>query len=274
MAELRHRGGRVLAGREGLDPVASAARHPGGKAAAEASATLRGMDIFREIEKAFTSHRVSGRLDHALHSWRVRQAGLGGEESLDTLVSACRDAEPAGQQRRDGILIALCREACSGSQDELAGLVLCWLLLPGLVEQFRGLVSGRRGDRDDLAGELLAGMWEGAARIDDSMRHVARHLLRCARRRALRSLKGSTAVADERPVEQARDDRGLPEDMVDDPLARAVDEGVLGAEQVELVLADRASIARVAARWGLTLVAAQQARHRARRRLLAWLQTS
>jgi hypothetical protein len=87
-------------------------------------------------------------------------------------------------------------------------------------------------------------------------------------------LKGSLVVRDGRSVEDAPDDRELPDEMVDDRLARAVDAGVLGAEQVELVLATRESIARVAARWGMTLVAAQQARHRARLRLRAWLEAS
>jgi len=284
--EVRHRsgrraappwqsGGRVSAGRERLDPVTLRWRHADGRVAAETPATLRDMDIFKEIENAFTNHRASGRIEEALDAWRVRQPGLGDEGDLDVLVRRCRGPEAGTQAQRDRILVALCREACGEQPDELAGVLLCWLLLPGLLQQVGELARGRSSsDREDLAAELLAGMWEAAARIEASSTHVARHLLRCGRRQALRMLKGSRAVRDGRSVEDAPDDRELPDEMVDDRLARAVDAGVLGAEQVELVLATRESIARVAARWGMTLVAAQQARHRARLRLRAWLEAS
>lgn len=234
------------------------------------------MEIFDAIERAFVALRASGRLDLALGAWRSRQADLGDVDCLDVLVRRCRGPETGSRRQKDSIHVALCLEASGKERDELAGVVLCWLFLPGLSDLLRNLAEADGDvDPDDVAGDLLAGFWEAASRVGSSSTHVARHLLRGARRRALRGLRGARARPREaEPGEDPVDRAALPQDLMEDRLVRAIDAGVLSERQAELVLATRSSIAEMAARHGLSVLAAQQARHRARQRLLSWLTDS
>lgn len=112
----------------------------------------------------------------------------------------------------------------------------------------------------------------GPSRVHESSTHVARHLLRGARRQALRGLRvRSPAVIQ---VDRAGDNRAAPEIWIEDRIRLAIDAGILGRAQAEFLLASRSSIALLAARHGMSLAAAQQARHRARQRLRAWLAAS
>lgn len=228
------------------------------------------------IERAFVAYRAAGRLDPALAAWRSRRGGIHDLDCFDVLVGRCRGPQTGSRRQKDVIHVALCLEACGKKRDELAGVVLCWLFLPGLSDLLRDLVGVDGGvDPDDVAADLLAGFWQAASRVGASSTHVARHLLRGARRRALRGLRGTRANPGKaEPGEDPVDEAALPQDLIEDRLGRAIDAGVLSQRQTELLLATRSSIAETAARHGLSVPAAQQARHRARQRMLSWLTDS
>jgi DNA-directed RNA polymerase specialized sigma24 family protein len=231
------------------------------------------MDLFGGTQRAFEVEHTAGRLDRAFSEWK-RRAGLGELDDLETLIRLCRGPEVGSRQQKDQIHVALCLQACGDKPDERAGIVLCWLFLPGLSPLFRELSNGSHADLDDLAGEIFAGFWEAASRAKPSSTHVARHLLRGARRSATRSLsKAAVPTQATEVMERAADDSvgSCVDDMADDSLERALDQGIVNRPHVELVLSSRATIAEVAARYELSLPAAQQVRHRARQRLLGWL---
>lgn len=225
------------------------------------------MEMFGVIERAFEMERASGRLTKAVEEWS-RLGGFGDARTLEDLIQRCRGPVAGSRDQKDSIHVTLCRKACHEPRDEVAGVVLCWLFLPGLSQLRRAFSARSNVDQEDLFAELLAGFWEAAARVKPHSRYVARYLLLGARRRAKRASRHA-ALAASAEASQDLDANAATssEDLSDDTFARALDEGLIDRRQVELLLATRATIGEVAARYQLSLGAAQQARHRARQRL-------
>ena len=231
------------------------------------------MDMFRVIDRALEGERESGRLSRAVVEWSTCGA-FDGELSLDDLIRLCRGEASGSRRQKDQIHVALCTRACRKPNDELAGLLLCWLFLPGLSHLFQAFSPRWTADLDDLRAELLAGFWESASRVQPGSRYVARFLLLGARRRARKAqARAEPTLAFERLAYEAHhgSTRSM-EAFVDDALMQALTEGSVTQRQLDLALASRTTIAGVARRWGLSLAAAQKARHRARQRLLEHLQ--
>jgi len=230
------------------------------------------MEILAAINHEFAALRAAGMLDRAFEAWRTRWDQLRDLEELDALIGCCRGPKVGTRRQKDRIHVALCLQGPSSQRDPLAGVALCWLFIPGLAAVRRDLVPGRGADQEDVTADLIAGFLDAASRVHESSTHVARHLLRGARRQALRGLRvRSPAVIQ---VDRAPDNRAAPEMWIEDRIRLAIDAGILGRAQAEFLLASRSSIALLAARHGMSLAAAQQARHRARQRLRAWLAAS
>lgn len=230
------------------------------------------MEMFAGVDRALGAELASGRLDRALAAWR-RTHDVGGIETIEELIQCCRGPEFGTRRQKDAIAVALCMEACQDG-DQRAGVLLCWLFLPGLSQLLQGLrLASTVEDEDDLIADLLAGFWEAASRVTPKSRFIARYLLLGARRYAKKAMRRASragvvtvdfnldAHAGAAPVD----------DEVDDRIERALGEGIVSRSDVELVFSTRATIGEVAARYELSLGAAQQARHRARSRLADWL---
>jgi len=231
------------------------------------------MDMFGAMDRAFEAELASGRLDRALGEWR-RTRDVGGVETIEELVERCRGPAFGTPQQKDEIVVSLCVEACQ-SDDQRAAILLCWLFLPGLSQVLQALYSSSTIDDDDLVADLLTGFWEAASRVTQDSRCVARYLLLGARRFALKSMRGASRVGLSVEYEAADVDAGMLVDVeVSDRIDRAVCEGIVSRSDVDLVFTTRATIGEVAARYQLSLGAAQQARHRARARLAVWLNQS
>ncbi|MEX2555563.1 MAG: hypothetical protein WEB06_08025 [Actinomycetota bacterium] len=229
------------------------------------------MEMFGVIERAFEMERASGRLTKAVEGWS-RNGALGDARTLEDLIQRCRGPVAGSRDQKDSIHVTLCRKACHEPRDEMAGVVLCWLFLPGLSALLRAFSARSNVDQEDLFAELLTGFWEAAARVKPHSRYVARYLLLGARRRARRALRQAERAASAE-VSHAVDASATTsiEELSDVSFARALGEGLIDRRQVELLLATRSTIGEVAARYELSLAAAQQARHRARQRLAHWL---
>jgi DNA-directed RNA polymerase specialized sigma24 family protein len=210
-----------------------------------------------------------------LRRWKARHKGLRTFRDPGELIEFLGDRAPGLSAARDAALAALCLEARDGDED--AALLLLWLLLPALAGARRKLGRWEALEPDDLDAELLAGLWQAAKEIRTDTRDVAGRLLNRASWRALgamreaidwsrRALPLSPSVADREPEE--------PPDRTQGILNAALLEGVISQQEAVLVLATRTTIRRVSARLGITVIAAQQRRHRARERLLAWLADS
>ena len=234
------------------------------------------MEIFHAIEKSFKDRRASGYLDQAFWLWRQRREELADLNGLDDLIRVCRAPEPASAPEKDRMLTALCAEACGPVKDEMAGLLLCWLFLPGLWNAVRDFRGRDESDREDLAADLLAGFWQAARRVTPATTPVAHHLLRGARREAVRSVTRAQAHACECELLEVVDSIPTTSSVgaLDDTLLRAIRAGLFPASSIDILLATRETIAEVAQSHGLTIATAQQQRHRIRRRLAAWLSES
>lgn len=230
------------------------------------------MDMFGAIERVFEVERASGRLPKVVGEWS-RRGTLGDAQTLDDLIQRCRGPVVGSRGQKDQIHVTLCLKACHEPRDEMAGFLLCWLFLPGLSQLLRLFSARSNVDQEDVFAELLVGFWEAAARVKSDSRYVARYLLLGARRRAKRALRHAALAASTEVIHRDVDPVGQTsvEDLADDGFARALDEGLVSPCQVDLILATRATIGEVAARYELSLSAAQQVRHRARQRLAEWL---
>jgi hypothetical protein len=233
------------------------------------------VDLLTKLEADITDCQASGALDEALRRWRTRHEELRCFDRPTGLISFVREADKDRHEFKDRVLAALCAEGVRGDED--AALLLVWLMFPGLLLLRRRL--GTRGglDGDDLDAELVAGVWESAARVGSETRYVAKRLLDSARRRALRAVRNEEAWVGR--IERLQGDIGESAEGVDagetvDVLSEAVVAGVISQVEVELFRASRVAVPELRSRLGISESAARSRRRRAKRRLLDWLATS
>jgi DNA-directed RNA polymerase specialized sigma24 family protein len=231
------------------------------------------VDLLAEVERDFIARRDSGALARAFPQWGARRQTLQRFANIDALIGACRDERGRSWDTADTVLSGLCEEASSG--DECAGILLLWLLLPGLLVGRARLSALGALSPEEVTSEMLAGMWEEATRLPTS--RVAARLLNSARWRALAAARESLdwGGRKERLVGDLGDwTPSSEEELLEnqhDGLTVAVREGVLSNEQAELVRAGRRTIREISERLGISLSAAQKRRLRARTRLRIWV---
>lgn len=237
------------------------------------SAMVGTVGLLMRLEEDFEARRGSGQLDVAFGRWRERRRRLGRFGSLDELLATCRDPGDGSCGAKDAALAALCGEAAAGDHD--ATSLLLWLLLPGLLREHARIAGPGVLAHDEVAAELLAGIWEGVTQVAPSARHVARTLLNRARWAALETVRDAldwTSRAEPLPsdLDEEQDARAMGAEP-EQALAGAVRDGALSPEEAELVMASRRTVKEISIRLGISLPAAQKRRHRARERLHAWL---
>ena len=189
-----------------------------------------------------------------------------GELKARLLHPSCRYAT------RDAALDLLLERARSHGGAWTVGLA--GVLLPGLRAAAAPLIRACPGKAADLEAEMLAGLVRAIARTVPGRPRPAAHLTWKARHAAERLLRTELAERgrpDHRPV-SAEPPRpfGHP-DLV---LAAAVDAGVIGAEDAELIGATRLgemSLSEAADRLGCSYTAARLRRKRAEIALVGWL---
>ena len=224
------------------------------------------MGTLKSIERTFRTLQETGTLDSRFEAWGRRSAGLACLADLDQLIALCRKSGVS--QQKDATLAALCLEA---KRDKTAGVVLSWLMLPGLWEAVRELPSDVL-DADDLEAELVAGLWTTAAEVEENTREVPGRLVNGARWNAQRAIRKALAwnswVVASGSVPLDRPTGGEPEE---DLLARAVVRGIVSEDEIEMLLAHRSEVVGFAERLGISLAVFQGRRTRARVRLARWL---
>jgi hypothetical protein len=246
-----------------VDPTESRARHRGF------------VDLLTKLEADVTDRQASGAMDEALRRWRTRHEELRCFDRSGGLISFVREADKDRNESKDRVLAALCAEGVRGDDD--AALLVVWLMFPGLLLLRRRLAAPDGLDGDDLDAELLAGIWESAARMRSETRYVAKRLLDGARRRALAAIRHEEAWIGR--IEHLQGDIGESAEGRDagetlDVLSEAVAAGVISQVEVELFRASRVAIPRLRSRLGISESAARSRRLRAKRRLLDWLAAS
>lgn len=236
---------------------------------------LAAMDLFARIERDLLARRDSGALARALRTWQPRREGLRRFEDIEALIAACREGREGSWEVTDAALAALCEEASGG--EECAGLMLLWLLLPGLLLARERLPSFGPLGREDMSAEMLAAVWTEATRISRGDRRVAARLVNSARWRAQAAVREAiewtartASLTEDAPDKEPSPGYDLPTTEAD-PLVGAVRDGVLTREQAELALARHEALREICERLGIPLGTARKRRHRARRRLRAWL---
>lgn len=155
-------------------------------------------------------------------------------------------------------------------KDQAAGVVLCWLLLPGLWEAVHELPADVL-DPGELAAELLAGLWSVARSIEEDTTEVAARLAKGARWSAQRAIRKAIAWNSRVAPGVPPPDRPVYDDHDDDLLSRALAETVVSEDEIEMLLARRAEIPCLASRLGISLGALQARRTRARIKLAEWV---
>jgi len=232
------------------------------------------VDLLAKLEADVTDRQASGALDDALRLWRTRHEELGSFDHPDDLITFVRDADEDRYESKDRVLAALCAEGARGDDD--AAVLLVWLMFPGLLLLRRRFAARDGLDGDDLDAELLAGIWESAARVLPTTRYVAKRLLDGARRRTLAAIRHEEDWIGR--IERLQGDIGE-STVVDvgetlDVLSEAVAAGVISQVEVELFRASRVTIRKLRSRLGISESAARSRRLRAKRRLFDWLATS
>lgn len=232
------------------------------------------MDVLERLEQEFVSLRDSGALAAAFHDWRARHGVLRRFPAIDDLIAACRDQNEGSQAAVDATLWSLCEEARSGG--ETAGILLVWLLLPGLLLARSRPASFGCLSREEVTSEMLTGLWEEATHLSSSSRQVAARLVNSARWRALaaaREALGWNGRAEPLPDDPAAESftYEVMSDVEEDDLSVAVRDGVLSQADVELLLARRQVFVETCEQLGIPLRAAEMRRFRARLRLREWV---
>jgi hypothetical protein len=233
------------------------------------------VDLLAKLEADVTDRQASDALDGALRRWRTRHEELRSFAHPDDLISFVREPNSDRHEFKDLVLAALCAEGARGDDD--AALLLVWLMFPGLLLLRRRLAARGGLDGDDLDAELVAGVWESAARVGPETRYVAKRLLDSARRRALRAVRNEEAWVGR--IERLQGNIGESAEVAEagetlDVLSEAVAAGVISRVEVELFRASRVAIPELRSRLGISESAARSRRLRAKRRLLDWLATS
>lgn len=234
------------------------------------------VDLLRMVEEDLGALRPSGALDDALCRWQRRREGLRSFADANALIGFLRDPDVEPRRVKDSALAALCMEATHG--DQRAATLLLWLMLPGLLRMRRRLAAWNALGREDLDGELVAGLWEAATVIGPATANVAARLLDRARRRALAAIRqaadwaGRTEPLTGEVEESTGPEAGASD--VNDVLAEAVRAGVISAAEADLFRASRTTVRELRSRLRVTEGGVRNRRHRAKRRLLAWLATT
>jgi hypothetical protein len=234
------------------------------------------VDLLAKLEADVTDRQASGALDDALRHWRTRHEELKSFDHPADLMTFVREPDKDRHEFKDRVLAALCAEGVRGDDD--AALLLVWLMFPGLLLLRRRLAARGGLDGDDLDAELLAGVWESAARVRSETRYVAKRLLDGGRRSALAAIRHEEAwIGRIGPSQENAEE--LPTVMDDagetlDVLSEAVAAGVISRVDVELFRASRVAIPELRSRLGISESAARSRRLRAKRRLLDWLASS
>jgi hypothetical protein len=233
------------------------------------------VNLLAKLEADVTDRQARGSLDEALRRWRARHEDLRNFEHPDDLITFVRESEGDPHEFKDVVLAVLSAEGVRGDDD--AALLLVWLMFPGLLLLRRRLTARGGLDGDDLDAELLAGVWESAARVRSETRYVAKRLLDGARRRALAAIRREEDWIGR--IDRLQGDIGESAEVDDaeealDVLSEAVAAGVISQVEVELFRASRVAIPELRARLGISESAARSRRLRAKRRLLDWLATS
>ena len=206
----------------------------------------------------------------------MRQEAMKSFDHPEDLIRIARVPETKPQESKDLVLAGLCAEAVRGDED--AAILLVWLMLPGLLLLRRRLAARSGLDADDLDAELLAGLWEAAARVRQGASYVAKRLLDGARRRAFAAIRREENWS--RRIEplggEVGESPGMPVDAgeVSDILSEAAAAGVISKVDVELFRASRVTMPPLRSRLGISESAARSRRLRAKRRLLDWLARS
>ncbi|MDN5920693.1 MAG: hypothetical protein L0I76_37260 [Pseudonocardia sp.] len=177
--------------------------------------------------------------------------------------SATRDAvwaELVGRARSAGPRWSV---ACAG------------MALPALIRVCRGLTDRFAGDRADIHAAVVAGFFQGLARVDLSRRAVLVSLRWSAYRAGMAAVRDALDAPTPITGTVLETDREAPvsghPDLV---LARAVADGVITAAEAALIGSTRLEgvrLADAARARAQSYPAANTARHRAERRLLAYL---
>jgi hypothetical protein len=233
------------------------------------------VDLLTKLEADVATRRASGALGEALRRWRTRHEGLRSFDQPDDLIRFVREPDDQRRESKDLVLAALATEGVNGDDD--AALLLVWLMLPGLLLLRRRFAARDGLDGDDLDAELLAGLWESAARVRPATSYVAKRLLDAARRRAFAAIRHEEAwIGRIEPlqgdIEESAEGADAGETL--DVLSEAVAEGIVSQADAELFRASHATIPRLRSRLGISESAARSRRLRAKRRLLDWLATS
>jgi len=234
------------------------------------------VDLLTKFDEEVATRRASGALVHALRRWRTRHDELLSLDHPDDLIRLARAAHDEGRESKDRVLAALCVEGVRGDDD--AAVLLVWLMLPSLLLVRRSLAARSALDTDELDAELLAGLWEAAARVRPGAPYVAKRLVDGARHRAFAAtrreedwtgriapLRGEIGELQTVPADDGE---------VRDVLSEAVAAGVISEVEAELFRAPRAAVPRLRSHLGISESAARSRRLRAKRHLLDWLSDS
>ncbi|MGH2628315.1 MAG: hypothetical protein ACRDHY_16885 [Anaerolineales bacterium] len=175
-------------------------------------------------------------------------------------------------EARDAVAVELVRRARAHGGAWTAALA--GVLLPGLRRAISPLRSACPDKAADLQGETLAGLLTVLERFDPTPEHRASWLVLKAKKRAQRLLVTELSVAGRRePMALGLEPRrpwGHP-DLV---LCDAVKEGVISAEEAELIGETRLgdiSLHRYAEEVGIAYLTIRLRRFRAEQRLVPWV---
>lgn len=236
------------------------------------------MALLAEIEETFQGARQTLVLCEAFRLWQKSQPqALADFENLEDLIALCRRPDAAAYGRKSDVLAALCLEARSAEgSSQLAGLLICWLLLPGLWELSNTLSPISCLSLDEMDGELIAGLWNVAATISPGSRKVAGRLIRGAHNKAVRRIVREWAYSRHfEPTDEiapvARNSSEITESEV---IAEAKCNGVLTDYEARLIEASRlqdVSLQDLANLDGVSCSGLRLKRWRAEARLAAWL---
>lgn len=237
------------------------------------------MALLSDIESAFEAARRTPFLDAAFKRWRSSHpTALGDFEDLEALIGFCRHPGTQDYARKSDSIAVLCLEARRrDGKPELAGLLLAWLLLPGLWELSNRLADPSRLAVEEMDAELLAGFWNVAAKIHPGSPKVAGRLIRGARNKALRAIARAALYRDRVEPTAELELRPSPTStsLSEFDLTRDAEQaGTLTNFEARLIEATRlqgASLATLAKWLEVPYSSLKLKRWRAENRLAAWL---
>ena len=239
------------------------------------------MDIFAKIREEHERHLSLGTYDDALLRWNKKHPFLGEFSSVTDLIELCRGSAEGRYEERDRAVAALCMLA---AKDEAAKTLLLGLFLPGLIDLANTCAKRRVVSADELHAELLANFWTAVCGVDENTTKVAARLLNGARWRTARALGRAVSWSKrEHQVSDVEllylDERGSSEETQDetdgdweDVLDRAVNEGVIGEVDAQLVIASWGTLKDVSARYEIALGQARRRRLLAKGRVREWIE--